>query len=173
MARPVGQFDRQVEKCFNLISQLSGLDYCFATSDYLGSRLGVTGNQVKKYLKTLRKQGRIEVITSRGIKGTTNPYYRKRKMRPTQVLQVLTTTNVWMRRAQPVSEFVTVEEPKLSEIDFGAIAAATHKALLDKEAAATQEREAILEQARQENTDAAEMERARLELAAEAAANGW
>lgn len=79
MARPVGQFNAQKETCFNILSKLSGPKGCTSTNKFLSACLGVNINQVAKYLRALKAEGRITVTTTPlKINSNTRSKYRKR-----------------------------------------------------------------------------------------------
>jgi predicted transcriptional regulator len=83
MARPIGQFDRQRDRCLYIIAGLAQLDACFATDAYLGRRLGVSKKQVQRYLKDLLARGLIIIKTTPARKDyKSSTYYKKRLIIP-------------------------------------------------------------------------------------------
>lgn len=84
MARPCGQFNKQKEKLFEEIRGLSvHRGWCFATDSFLSDRLRVGERQIRKYIKALNDEKRLEVRTSKLFRDLrTGKLFKKRWMRP-------------------------------------------------------------------------------------------
>lgn len=82
MARPVGQFKQKKDECLQLLRELAGLGVCFATSSFLGKKLNRGEKQIQNYLKALKTEGAIEIVTSKAVRDKKDGgYYRKRIIR--------------------------------------------------------------------------------------------
>jgi hypothetical protein len=81
MARPVGQFDDNKEKCYKLILYFHGMgSECFASDEYFGNKIGCGPKQVQRYLKALQDEGRIRIDTSPARKMEGVGFARKRSI---------------------------------------------------------------------------------------------
>lgn len=87
MARPKGQYDRQVEDALTKIRFLSR-PWCDAGTKYIAEKLNVSERQAYRYLKSLREAGRLTFKTRRFFDSKKGRFTSKRFMRPADMPQV-------------------------------------------------------------------------------------
>lgn len=84
MARPAGQFNQEKDRLLKELQGLANFGCCFATSKYLAARMRKSEQQVERYINALRKEGKLEVKTTSGLRDpATGGFYRKRYIRIT------------------------------------------------------------------------------------------